>query len=150
MQQDTSRPTEGGSRELVLFQASDILCGLDTIFVQEVIEEIEIRVTPRAPAYVRGVINLRGEIVTVIDLRAKLGDDRPAAGQAITVVIVKSGNEIIGLAVDSVSDVVTADANEIELPPANVSGLSSIFFQGIFKMEKELVAILDIAEVLKV
>ena len=135
-------------RKLALFHSGELLLGLDIAHVQEINQNFIITVVHRAPAYVRGVINLRGEIVTVIDLRRKFGFEPLTLDTEMQIVIVRQGDENIGLAVDSVSDVVLAGEDDIEPPPSNLAGVTGHFFKGIFKLEHELVAILDIDELL--
>lgn len=135
-------------RKLALFQSGDLLCGLDIAHVQEINQNLAITVVHRAPDYVRGVINLRGAIVTVIDLRKKFGFEPLAAETEPQIVIIRQGDENIGLLVDSVSDVVVAGEEDIEPPPSNLAGVTGQYFRGIFKQDDTLVAILDIDELL--
>lgn len=138
----------GGKRELALFRSGELLCGLDIFHVQEINQNFAITVVHRVPAYVRGVINLRGEIVTVIDLRQKFGFEPLSLDEGLQIVIVRQGDENIGLLVDSVSDVVLADNADIEPPPSNLAGIAGVYFKGIYKLENGLVAILDIETLL--
>ena len=140
---------KSGMRELALFRVNDMLCGLETSLVQEINKQTDITNIHLAPDYVRGVMNLRGEIATVIDLRVKFGLDSLAINDEMKVVVVKQGTENVGLLVDGVSDVVLADSHDIAVPPSNVSGVTGIFFDGIYKMEKDLVAVLNVDELLK-
>jgi len=143
-----SHSTNETMRKLALFETGNLLCGLDILHVQEINKNIAVTVVHRAPNYVCGVINLRGEIVTVIDLRTKFGFE-PLTQEAETqIVIVRQGDENIGLLVDSVSDVVIADERDIEPPPSNLAGVTGRFFKGIYKLEHSLVAILNIDELL--
>lgn len=135
-------------RRLALFESGDLLCGLDIAHVQEINKNIAVTAVHRAPQYVCGVINLRGEIVTVIDLRIKFGFEPMPPGTETQIVIVRQGGENIGLLVDSVSDVVLADEKDIEPPPSNLAGVTGHFFKGIYKLEHSLVAILNIDELL--
>lgn len=135
-------------RKLALFHSGELLLGLDIVHVQEINQNFIITVVHRAPEYVRGVINLRGEIVTVIDLRRKFGFEPLAQEAEMQIVIVRQGDENIGLLVDSVDDVVRAEEADIEPPPSNLAGVTGHFFNGIFKLEHELVAILDLNELL--
>lgn len=135
-------------RKLALFHSGELLLGLDIVHVQEINQNFIITVVHRAPDYVRGVINLRGEIVTVIDLRRKFGFAPLAEEEEMQIIIVRQGDENIGLLVDAVSDVVMAGEEDIEPPPSNLAGVTGHFFKGIFKLEHELVAILDIDELL--
>lgn len=135
--------------ELALFQAGNMFCGLDTHHVQEINHNLEITPVYRAPAYVRGVINLRGEIVTVIDMHQKFGLGPSPINDETQVVVVRYEDELIALLVDTIYDVVIAKQSDISPPPSNVDGVSGAFFNGVYRMEKDLVAVLDIDELLK-
>ncbi|MCK5323218.1 MAG: purine-binding chemotaxis protein CheW [Desulfobulbaceae bacterium] len=149
MQQGTDTTLATGGRELALFHTGNLICGLDTCHVGEINRQTDITVVHRAPDYVRGVINLRGEIVTIIDLRKKFGFEPLAIDSEMRIVVILFGDENIGLLVDKVSDVINADPLDIEPPPSNLSGINSAYFNGIYKRKKHLVAILDIVEILK-
>ena len=136
-------------RELALFQVGETLCGLDTLHVQEINHNIEVTPVHRAPDYVRGVINLRGEIVTVIDLHRKFGLKPSQIIDDTQVVVVRYEGEFIALLVDTIYDVVRAKQVDISPPPSNVDGVSGAFFNGVYRMEKELVVVLDLGELLK-
>ena len=135
--------------ELALFQIGDMLCGLDTRHVQEINHNFEITPVHRAPDYVRGVINLRGEIVTVIDLHQKFSMPPSNVHDDIQVVFVRYEEECIALLVDNIFDVVIANHFDISSPPSNVDGISGAFINGVYRMEKDLVIILDLEELLK-
>ena len=137
------------TRELALFQVDDMICGLDTSLVQEINKQTEITPVHRAPDYVRGVMNLRGEIATVIDLRKKFNMDSLDINEDMKIVVVRQGSENIGLLVDSVTDVVMADSQDIAPPPSNVSGVTGIFFEGIYTMKEDLVAVLNVDVLLR-
>jgi len=139
-----------GYSEIAVFQVGDIICGLYTQQIREINSQKQIRLIPLAPAYVRGVINLRGEIVTIIDLYVKFGLEsmkQDSARQKI--VVIKRDDESVGLLVDNVKDVVTIDPSAVESPPANISGIAGTFFQGVYKMETELVVLLNIEKIMK-
>jgi len=135
--------------ELALFQIGDMLCGLDTRYVQEINHNFEITPVHRAPDYVRGIINLRGGIVTVIDLHRKFGMPPSEVQDDIQVVFVRYEEECIALLVDTICDVVIANHFDICAPPANVDGISGAFISGVYYMEKDLVIVLDLDELLK-
>ncbi len=135
--------------ELALFQIGDMLCGLDTCHVQEINHNFEITPVHRAPDYVRGIINLRGEIVTVIDLHRKFRLPPSEAQEDIQVVFVRYEEECVALLVDNIYDVVIANHFDISAPPSNIDGISGAFISGIYHMEKELVIVLDLDELLK-
>ncbi|MEW6518029.1 MAG: chemotaxis protein CheW [Thermodesulfobacteriota bacterium] len=144
----SSYTANASRRKLALFESGHLLCGLDIIHVREINKNIAVTVVHRVPEYVRGVINLRGEIVTVVDLRTKFGFPPLEQEAEEQIVIVRCGDENIGLLVDSVRDVVIADENDIEPTPPNLSGVPGHFFTGIYKLDQGLVAILNIESLL--
>jgi purine-binding chemotaxis protein CheW len=145
----TSELRDENTRELAIFMVGDMPCGLDTELVQEIIKNSQITVVHRAPEFVTGVINLRGEIATVIDLRIKFQMPPSETGQSKEIVVVRHGDEAIGLLVDGVNDVVIANMDSISPPPSNVGNIAGAFFDGIFAMEQELVSVLNPGELLK-
>ncbi len=133
-----------GEVEFVTFYVGDLLIGIDIHSVEEINRQVDVTPVPQAPQHVRGVINLRGEVVTVIDLRKVLEMGRTEINHNTRTVVVNSGNEEIGMLVDRVADVVLARADQIDQPPANISGVDGRFFKGVYKLEKTLLIILDI------
>ncbi len=136
------------AQELTIFQVADISCGLNTSDVQEINKHLDITNAYGAPDYVRGIINLRGEIVTVIDLRKKFGIEVEKINENMRIVIVENQGENIGLLVDRIDDIITAKPTMVEPPPSNVSGVTGEYFTGILKTEDSLIAILDIQNLL--
>jgi len=143
------KTAEKASVELTLFNVGDILCGVNISHVREINKHLDITNVPGAPEYVRGVLNLRGQIVTIIDLRKKFGMKSLAINDKMGIVVISSESEDIGLLVDEIKDVVIADSKNMEPPPSNIGKVTGMFFSSIFKMEKELVAVLNIEELLK-
>ena len=93
-------------------------------------------------------MNLRGEVVTVLDLRCILGLGRTETTKSTRNDIVNTGGESIGLLVDQIADVVDAQWSEVKAPLANLTGVDGRFLQGVYELDRELLAVLDIAEVL--
>lgn len=137
-----------GTVELATFYVGNALCGMDILKVQEINKLMEMTKVPQAPSYVMGILNLRGQIVTIIDLGKKLGLTEVEIDESSRNIIVNSDNEYIGLLVSRISDVVEADWQKVERPPANIGGMQGIFFKGVFKMEDRLIGILDADRVL--
>ncbi|NLE57820.1 MAG: chemotaxis protein CheW, partial [Planctomycetes bacterium] len=133
--------------ELTTFYVDELLLGLDIHQVEEINRQLNMTPAPHTPDTVRGVVNLRGEVVTVLDLRRALGLEPTIIGAHSRNVIVNSRGERIGLLVDRIADVVIAATDQIESPPANVNGIDGRFFTGVYKLESELVVILDIEQV---
>lgn len=137
------------STELATFYVGKALCGIDILNIQEINKHFEMTTVPQAPDYVVGVLNLRGKIVTILDLGKKLGLSQIQSNKISRNIIVRSQDELIGLIVDSISDVVTADHEKIEPAPSNIGGMKGKFFKGVMKTQSTLIGILDIEEVLK-
>ncbi|MBN2417830.1 MAG: chemotaxis protein CheW [Deltaproteobacteria bacterium] len=135
--------------ELATFYVGDSLCGMDILKVQEINKLLEMTEVPLAPDYVRGILNLRGQIVTVIDLGSKLSlSDTETTGDTRNI-IVNSNGEYIGLLVDRIGDVERTEEDKIESPPANIGKIQGRFFEGVFKKENSLIGILNVEEILK-
>jgi purine-binding chemotaxis protein CheW len=137
-----------GSVELATFYVGDALCGMDILKVQEINKLMEMTKVPQAPDYVMGILNLRGQIVTIIDLGKKLGLTSVEVNESSRNIIVNSDNEYIGLLVTRIGDVVEAEWEKVERPPANIGGVQGVFFKGVFKMQDRLIGILDADRVL--
>ena len=139
----------GHSRtEFVTFRIGDALIGVDICAVEEINRHIDVTPVPHAPDNVRGVINLRGEVVTVIDLRTSLGMPATELNERTRAVVVRSRGERIGLLVDSITGVVEGKSEDMSAPPANVGGIEGRFFAGVHKLREELLIVLDIDAVL--
>ena len=135
--------------EFSTFYVGGALCGIDILNIQEINKNFEITRVPQAADYITGILNLRGRIVTIIDLGKKLGLEPVTDSKDNRNIIVNSEEEHIGLLVDAISDVALAKRDDIEPAPSNISGVKGKYFQGVLKTEKQLIGILDIDEVLK-
>jgi purine-binding chemotaxis protein CheW len=129
--------------DFVIFHIENIVCGIDILQVQEIKRLQGLTLVPRSPRYIRGVVNMRGQIVTAIDLRQRLDLDPLQFNMISLAIIVLHKDELIGLLVDEVDDVVRAESSSISAPPSNVCGVQRHFFNGILKLDETLVAILD-------
>jgi purine-binding chemotaxis protein CheW len=136
--------------ELATFYVGNALCGMDILKVQEINKLMEMTKVPQAPDYMVGILNLRGQIVTIIDLGQKLGLGNVEISNESRNIIINAPGEHVGLLVTKISDVVMADPDKIEPAPANMSGIQGSFFVGVYKTENKLIGILDIKEVLKI
>jgi purine-binding chemotaxis protein CheW len=126
--------------------------GLEILKVRELIGLMEITRVPRAPAHVRGVINLRGKVIPVVDLRLKFGMD-PTDPTSQTVIIVvqlsaENGGLTMGILVDEVLEVRAITEGDIEPPPDLQGEVTSSFVRGVGKAEKRVIFLLDIDRVL--
>ena len=141
---------QGDAIRVATFYLHDSLCGIDIVNVQEINEDLSFTKVPLAADYVQGIMNLRGQIVTVIDQSLKIGLPAARITKDSRVVIVKSQGESIGLLVDRIMDVVTTDLEKITPPPANIHGAEGVFFKGVIQTDRnELLALLDVEAILR-
>ncbi len=134
-----------GELELATFFCDHLLLGVELGEVEEINRHTQVTPVPGAPDCVRGLINLRGEVVTVLDLKTILGLGTTEIGPGTRNVIVRSQNERIGLLVDAVSDVVRARRDELLPCPANFGQVDSRFFRAVYRLEGRLLVLLDVA-----
>ena len=141
--------TDTKSLDLATFYVRESAYGIDLLKIQEINKLLVLTPVPGAPSYVRGILNLRGQIVTVIDLGYKLGLPETRLNRKGRNIIVRSTGEHIGLLVEEISEVVRVNADEVEAPPANMNGIQGDFFHGVIKTDDRLIGILDIEKVLE-
>lgn len=134
--------------EIATFYVGDALCGMDILKIQEINKLTRMTRVPQASGYVLGILNLRGQIVTIIDLSRKLGLGASDISQDSRNIIVNSAGGHVGLLVRAIGDVVTANMNRRERAPANMGGIQGDFFTGVYKTENHLVGLLDVEKVL--
>jgi len=141
---------------LISFSLGDTWYGLEASQVQEVIPVENSTYVYQAPAYVHGIINLRGKIVTVIDLRMKIGlkagaqeEDETGSGDE-RVLVVSWNQEQVGILVDSVAEVISIDPEQIEAALSNITERLRYFLTGVYQSEDVLIGILDLEKVLAV
>ena len=124
-----------------------MLLGIDIRHVQEINRQLEVTRVPHSPAEVRGVINLRGDVATVIDLRRLLELPPTEVTRESRNLIVNLEGESIGLLVDRISDILTIHEDQIEPSPANVRGIDGRLLTGVHALKSSIVVLLDIEEV---
>jgi len=140
--------TDGSLLQLVTFKVAEEEFGLDILKVQEIIRTMEITKVPRSPAFVEGVINLRGKVIPIIDLRRRFGLDTRAHDQQTRIVVLELGQLIVGFVVDSVSEVLRIPAATVEPPPPIVAGIDSEYINGVGKLPDRLLILLDLDKLL--
>ena len=133
---------------LATFYVRDALCALDAAGVQEVIRLGPVTPVHYAPEEVLGIVNLRGKIVTIVDLGLRLGFPKALAGSESRIFIVEDRNEFIGLLVDRVDEVVEVERDHWQPPPANVNWGQARFFKGICRARGRVVTLLDAGQIL--
>jgi purine-binding chemotaxis protein CheW len=131
-------------RQLCTFTVDDILLGVDVLSVQEVLRHQEMTTVPLAPAVVRGLINLRGQIVTAIDLRQRFGQPPAPPGALPINVVVRTDDGPVSLLVDQIGDVVDADDASFEPPPETLAGEARELIDSICKLNGRLLLALSV------
>jgi len=123
--------------------------GIPIALVREIVRVPEITAVPNAPKYVEGVINLRGKIISVIDLRKRFGDQILELTRKTRVVVVEIDNRTIGLVVNSASEVLKFPPSDIEPPGAVFPGGEMDYVTGVAKLKDRLIILLDLSKILK-
>jgi purine-binding chemotaxis protein CheW len=130
-------------KQLCTFFVAGLLFGVDVIHVQEVIRYQAMTPVPLAPKVVSGLINLRGRIVTALDLRERLGLPRRPADQLPTNVVVRHAEGILSLLVDEIGDVLDVDADSFEMPPDTLTPAARAMIDGVYKLKPQLLLLLN-------
>lgn len=150
-QQQKSRGAVGDELlQLVSFNIGDEEFGVDILKVQEINRMVEITKVPQAPHYVEGVINLRGKVIPIVDLRKRFNLEVKEYDKNTRIVVVDIEGAIIGMVVDSVSEVLRLPSDTIEPPPEIVTGVNSEYIKGVAKLEDRLLIFLDLSRVVDV
>jgi purine-binding chemotaxis protein CheW len=135
-------------RRWVTFRLDNELYGIDVLQVQEVLRFTEIVPVPGAPDFVLGIINLRGNVVTVIDTRKCFALAVHEPDEATRIVIIESGKQVAGLLVDSVAEVVNIQNSQVETAPEVGTTESAKYIQGIANHNKEILILVDVNKLL--
>lgn len=134
--------------ELVTFHIGKTICGLYIQDVQEINLVTDITIVPQAPAYLKGILNLRGQIITVLDLSEKLGLGTTEKDRQNRIIIVQDRGEASGLLVSRMGDVIIAEESHVESAPANIGSIQAVFFEGVINADGSVIGILNLDRVL--
>jgi purine-binding chemotaxis protein CheW len=132
-----------GSNQLCTFALGDLLLGLDVKRVQEVLRHQPMTPVPLSSKVIRGLINLRGQIVLAIDLAYCLGVEALTSGSQSMVVVIRSEDGAASLLVDGIRDIVSISPDSYEPPPETLQGRSREFIKGAYKLPRQLLLVLD-------
>ena len=132
----------------VTFQLENETYGINVMQVQEVLRYTEIAPVPGAPDYVLGIINLRGNVVTVIDTRSRFGLPAGDVSENSRIVIIEAEKQVIGIMVDSVAEVVYLRSSEIDAAPAVGTEESAKFIHGVSNRDGQLLILVDLNKLL--
>ncbi|MET0064946.1 MAG: chemotaxis protein CheW [Candidatus Thiodiazotropha sp.] len=142
---------EGGGGPLIQFVTfilMDEVYGINVMQVQEVLRVTEIAPVPGAPSYVLGIVNLRGNVVTVIDTRKRFGLASTEVDDASRIIVIESERQVVGILVDAVAEVVELRENEIDAAPNVGTEESSRYIQGVATQEDRLLILVDLNKLL--
>jgi purine-binding chemotaxis protein CheW len=132
-----------GPLQVVVFTLEGKALALDIVQVQEIIRMVEITPVPKMPPFALGVINLRGKIVPIINIREKLNlPDRPATAKT-SIVLMRSGDRLLGFLADDVTEVMTLPGGSIDKPASGPDWIQSDLFLGVGKLPGTLLVIID-------
>jgi len=149
MSNETEIKNETGELlQLVSFKIGKEEYGVDILNVQEINKMTQITKVPNAPEFVEGVINLRGRVIPVIDLRTRLNLAKKEHDKDTRIIIVEVDNATVGFIVDAVSEVLRIPVNITEAPPAIVAGIDSEFIKSVGKLEDRLLILIDLNKIL--
>lgn len=139
----------GEKKQFCTFYLGRRLFGVEVLRVQEVIQFHETTEVPLAHPVIRGLMNLRGSIVSSIDLRRRFGLEPRRKELEPTSVVTQSGSGLVAFEVDRIGDVVEASESAYEIPPGTLSGDMRRIIEGVYKLEGELLLILNVERVLE-
>lgn len=153
------------NKQYITFYLGEDLFGIDILMVREINRNLDITKIERAPYFVRGLLNLRGQIVTVLDLSSRLGLEQAPRNKSSSCIVLKTSQELehvenaddliecgsseaVGLYVDQIGDVVPIDSEKIDPPAVHQSGIGKDFIEGVVQLEERLLVTLNIAAIL--
>ena len=134
--------------QLVIFKLGEEAFGVEIALVESIIKMLPVTRLPQAPEFVEGVINLRGKILPVIDLRKRLAISLSESTRESRMVVVALGGATVAMVVDQVNEVLRVNDDIVEAPPSISQSVDSRFITGIAKIGDELVILLDLSKVL--
>jgi purine-binding chemotaxis protein CheW len=143
--------TQTGAEELlqlVSFNIGDEEFGVDILSVQEINRMMEVTRVPNAPEFVDGVINLRGKVIPVIDLRRRFGMERKGHDKNTRIIVVELAGKVVGFVVDAVREVLRIPRSVTEPPPALGGALKEDYITAVGKLDDRLLILLDLEKVL--
>ncbi|HYW82303.1 MAG TPA: chemotaxis protein CheW, partial [Spirochaetia bacterium] len=148
MDSRNERTAADNLRQFISFSVGEEAYGLELLRVKEVIRVREITWLPRAPSFVKGIINLRGDVIPIIDLRDKFGLPERETTASTRVIVVEIEGRLTGMIVDSASQVVRIPSDQIDPPPPVLGGISQALISGVGKLDDNLVVLLNADAVL--
>jgi purine-binding chemotaxis protein CheW len=155
------------NRSYATFQLNEQTFGVEILQVREINRHLDLSPVPQSPDCIRGLINLRGQIVTILDLNQRVRQQPTQLGPQAHILILKTDQELVGvrerenrsdltglsdkvgLLVDAIGDVLTVEETEIEAPPANIGDIDGQYIAGVVNIPGQLLALLNLEKVLE-
>ncbi len=134
--------------QLVSFNIGEEEFGVDILQVQEINRMLEVTRVPNAPEYVEGVINLRGKVIPVVDLRKRLGMPEKDHDKNTRIIVMELGGKVVGFVVDAVQEVLRIPRGVTEPPPSIAAGGNAEYIRAVGKLDDRLLTLLDLEKVL--
>jgi purine-binding chemotaxis protein CheW len=139
---------EGSIIQLVSFVLEDVEYGVDILLVHEILRFPEITRLPNAPDFIKGVINLRGNVIPVVDVRKRFGFSQAKVTDLTRIIVIETNDKLTGLMVDNVHQVVRITQNNVDPPSELIEGVSEEYIWGIGRLKDRLIVILNLANIL--
>ena len=134
--------------QLVSFILGKELFGIEILHVQEIIRLLSITKVPNSPQFIEGVINLRGRVIPIIDLRVRLDLEKTDHSQSTRIIVVELNENVVGFIVDEVNEVLRIPTTILEPPPPLVEGVDSEYIIAVGKLEDRLLILMDLEKIL--
>jgi purine-binding chemotaxis protein CheW len=148
--EENARGAATAATEFISFAVGDEQYGVNIMAVREIKDWSAITQLPNQPDYMRGVVNLRGVIVPIIDLRCRFGNGLTDATPMHVIIVIQIDGETVGLLADRVLDIVSLDAGQIQPVPRVVQSARLDFLSGIVTVDDDMIALIDLANLLSV
>ena len=139
---------EGAIIQLVSFVLEDVEYGVDILAVHEILRFPEITRLPNTPNFIIGVINLRGNVIPVVDVRRRFGFTRAQVTDLTRIIVIETNDKLVGLMVDNVHQVVRITQSNVDPPSELIEGVSERYIWGIGRLKDRLIVILNLANIL--
>jgi purine-binding chemotaxis protein CheW len=139
---------EGSVIQLVSFVLEDVEYGVDILAVHEILRFPEITRLPNTPNFIIGVINLRGNVIPVVDVRRRFGFPRAKVTDLTRIIVIETNDKLVGLMVDNVHQVVRITQNNVDPPGELIEGVSEQYIWGIGRLKDRLIVILNLGNIL--
>lgn len=130
--------------QLVTFMLDDILYGIDILKIHGILRMPEITRLPNTPSYIKGVINLRGNVIPVVDARDKFGFPKGEITDLTRIIVIEDGEKQVGLLVDNVYQVIRIPKTSIDTPSDLIEGVSEEFLRGVGRLDDRLIIVLNL------